>query len=160
MPPKSKKPAEPTYRKTWSQAANINSRSGSEEVFNPNIDLISTGTIPKIPKHWLLPGQEASYSLTKFDQTPAQVADQSKNTNRTVYHSVVMSEHDELELENQNDRDNHEQARNPNPIEPPATPGVSAEFTAMMSFFTTQQQQMQQDLRDQERRQEHQRLKD
>ena len=84
MPPKkSAKDIEPTDRTTRSKtldrpAPNYHYSSEEEsfsgENFNPNIDLTSTGILPKLPAHLIRPVQRRSYSPTEFDLTPASTS--------------------------------------------------------------------------------------
>ena len=79
MPPKRKTEPEPTDRATRSKSNTekpapkytySSEEDLPEESFNPNIDLTSTGNLPRIPAHLLPPVVRRSYSPTEFDTNP------------------------------------------------------------------------------------------
>ena len=86
MPPKkSSKDIEPTDRATRSRTAekpapkytySSEEDSFHEEDFIPNIDLTSTGNLPRLPAHLLPPKERRSYSPTEFD-SPTRAVDKT-----------------------------------------------------------------------------------
>ena len=98
MPPKkTDKEPEPTDRTTRSRNnadrpapkytyTSEEEEDNFEENFNPNIDLTSTGHLPRIPAQFLPPEERRSFSPTEFDIAPARVADRTINS--TLFHSV------------------------------------------------------------------------
>ena len=136
MPPKkANKSPELTDRTTRSKAGTSKSKpkytysdqeSEGEEEFNPNIDLTSTGNLPRLPAHLIRPVPRRSYSPTEFDSPPRG----DKTTNRTLFHSVNMSDHEEEERAQEAAR-----AAQRQPVIPP---GVSPDMVMLMTMFQNQ----------------------
>ena len=143
MPPKkSSKEPEPTDRATRSRTKpdkpqpkytySDEEESSGEEGFNPDIDLTSTGHLPRIPAHLLTAQPRRSYSPTEFD-SPTGVTD--RTTHRTLFHSIQDSSMSDNEADA-----NGAGARLPPPL--PVIQGVSPDMMAMIAAFQ-QQSQMQ-----------------
>ena len=81
MPPKKgTKEIEPSDRATRSRNTDkpapkytYSSEDSFEENFSPNIDLASTGNLPRIPAHLLPPKERRCYSPTEFDSPTGTV---------------------------------------------------------------------------------------
>ena len=137
MPPKRKTEPEPTDRATRSKSNTekpapkytySSEEDLPEESFNPNIDLTSTGNLPRIPAHLLPPVVRRSYSPTEFD-TPIRG---DETTNKTLFHSV--QEDSDMATDNEASDDEVETQALP----PGVTEGISKEMIAMMAFISQQ----------------------
>ena len=110
----------------------------SEQEFFDNIDITSTGELPRLQN--LPPAVNRSYSPTEFDN-------QNLTTNQTVFQSVIMSshgddeEHDRMLQEEEDQRQRRARENIPPPMPPIKIPGMSPDVMAMIQMMQAQQQQ-------------------
>ena len=136
MPPKKHKGVEPTDRATRSRNTEkpapkytySSEEESFEENFNPNIDLTSTGNLPRLPAHLLPPVVRRSYSPTEFD-SPTRSPD--KTTHRTLFHSI---QEDTFNMSD-NESDHEGGARIPPPAAPIIIPGLTPEMQLAMAMM-------------------------
>ena len=146
MPPKKVKEVEPTDRTTRSRTTekpapnytypSEEEDSLEEDYFNPDIDLASTGNLPRLPAHLLPPIERRSYSPTEFD-SPTRAVD--KTTHRTLFHSVL--ENSNMASDHESDEEGQANGRLPPPVDIPpiVVPGMDPAMAAMFAMMQQNQ---------------------
>ena len=147
MPPKkSNKVPVPTERATRSRTtdkpapkytySSEEEDSLEEAYFNPDIDLASTGNLPRLPAHLLPPVDRRSYSPTEFD-SPTRAVD--KTTHRTLFHSVL--ENSYMASDHESDEEGQANGRLPPPVDIPpiVVPGMDPAMAAMFAMMQQNQ---------------------
>ena len=147
MPPKrNTKVPEPTDRTTRSRTTDkpapnhtypSEGEDSFEDYFAPDIDLTSTGNLPRIPAHLLPPIVRRSYSPTEFD-SPTRAVD--KTTHTTLFHSML--ENSNMEGDHESDEEGQANARHPPAVLPPIViPGMDPAMAAMFAMMQQNQAQ-------------------